>query len=306
MKTAHTLLLILLCVGLSLTAVRLWENPANNAQTLDTESVYARVMRTRTIRCGYFLYPKFLERDLNSGKFSGIAFDVMQEIGKQLSLKIEWTEEAPFANILKGLETDRYDAVCFPMSETPGRALAASFTDPLYFLPFFLYAREGDTRFDNNYALINDPAVKVAIQEGEMSQTVKAEDFPKAQTISMTNLADINQTLLQVTTGKADVAMTEPSSSEEFMLKNPGQLRRVPGPSLRMQASAFVVGIGENALRNLLNTAIHSLAATGFIERTARHYATGPDQYFLAAPRWGKAVEPMEKPAASREEPDKP
>jgi len=94
--------------------------------------------------------------------------------------------------------------------------------NPVLYYPTFLYVRSDDARFDNAYEKINDPGVKVAVLEGEMSQTIKAEDFPEAQTVSMTNLADINQVLLQVTTGKADVAMTEPSSSDEFMLKNPG------------------------------------------------------------------------------------
>ena len=155
-------------------------------------------------------------------------------------------------------------------------------------------ARADDQRFDNYYAKINNPSVKVAILEGEMSQTVKAEDFPKAQTVSMTSLADINQVLLQVTTGKADVAMTEPSSSEEFILKNPGKLRRVPGPSLRMQPGGRDVAVGEDSLRNLLNTTLESLQATGFFERVIRKHATGPDQFYLPAPRWGQPVKPLE------------
>ncbi|MDD5586298.1 MAG: transporter substrate-binding domain-containing protein [Alphaproteobacteria bacterium] len=295
MKLGQLVLAVLLCVAASLGAVHFWGKPGGMNAGTSGESAYERIMRTGTIRCGYFLYPKFLQRDLNTGALSGIAYDLLEEIGKQLSLKIEWTEEASFSGIFSGLDTKRYDAVCFPMTLTPGRARATQFTTPVYYLPFFLYARADDRRFDNDYAKINDPSIKVAILEGEMSQTVKAEDFPKAQTVSMTSLADINQVLLQVTTGKADVAMTEPSSSEEFILKNPGKLRRVPGPSLRMQGCGLTVAVGEDTLRILLNTTLASIQATGFIERDLKKHATGPDQFYLPAASWGASVKPLKE-----------
>ncbi|MDD5586297.1 MAG: transporter substrate-binding domain-containing protein [Alphaproteobacteria bacterium] len=259
------------------------------------ESAYARVMRTGTIRCGYMPYPKFLERDLNTRALSGIMVELMDMIGQQLSLKIDWTEEVGFASAFDGLETGRYDVMCMPFNQTPGRARVTEFTVPVLFAPYYLYARVGDTRFDNAYGKINDPAVKVAILEGELSQTVKKEEFPKAQTISMPDITDISQVLLQVAMGKADAAMTEPSSAEPFLLKNPGKLKRVNGPSLRMQAAGLDVGVGEGELRAMLDTTIRALYATGFIPKLLDKYTTSPDQFFYAAEPWGKSSQPMQE-----------
>ena len=296
MKLGQIILIVIMCVAASLGAVHLWGGaPLGKTAEAPGESAYARVMRTGTIRCGYLFYPKILQRDLNTGAYSGYAYEFMEEIGKQLSLKIDWAEEMSFASAFDGLKTKRYDVACFPFTLMPGRARVTEFTKPIYSLPYFFYVRADDLRFDNAYAKVNDPAVKVAILEGELSQLVKAEDYPKAQTVSITSLADINQVLLQIMTGKADVAMTEPSSSEEFMLKNPGKLRRVPGPSLRMQPGAFTVAVGEDNLRELLNTTIASLQAMGFIERVFKKYATAPDQIYMPAPLWGDAVKPLEE-----------
>ena len=56
------------------------------------ETTYERVMRTRTIRCGYFVWPPFLTKDLNTGALSGLNYDVAEEMGKLLDLKIEWSQ----------------------------------------------------------------------------------------------------------------------------------------------------------------------------------------------------------------------
>ncbi|MCB1556441.1 MAG: hypothetical protein KDJ15_03915, partial [Alphaproteobacteria bacterium] len=40
------------------------------------DSGYDRVMRTGTIRCGYIAFPPYLMQDLNTGEFSGLAYDL--------------------------------------------------------------------------------------------------------------------------------------------------------------------------------------------------------------------------------------
>ena len=97
------------------------------------DSVYDRVIRTGTIHCGYFLWPPFLEKDVNTGKMSGLSYDIMEEIGKQLSLKIEWAEEVNFASMFEGFASGRYDMICGPMFPTPARARASDFTIPLFY-----------------------------------------------------------------------------------------------------------------------------------------------------------------------------
>ena len=67
----------------------------------------------------------------------------------------------------------------------------------------------------------------------------------------------------------------------------------MPGPPLRMQAGSFSVAVGEELLRNLLNTTLAYLQATGFVERAVRPYANSADQFYLPANGWGEAVKPV-------------
>ncbi|NTU76597.1 MAG: amino acid ABC transporter substrate-binding protein [Alphaproteobacteria bacterium] len=256
MKLLHVVLVVALTIATTLVMQHFTVSSVVQGETsvAAKEPAYERVMRTGTLRCGYLFYPKFIERDPNTNAFSGMWYDLMNEIGKQLSLKIEWTEEVGAANAFDGLKSGRYDAVCVPFNQTPGRARVTEFTAPIIFAPTYAYVRADDTRFDNAYEKINDPSVRFAYMEGEFSQYLKAEKFPKAQTVSLPNLTDVSQVYMQIAMGKADVLTTEPSTIEPFLLNNPGKLKRVVGAPLRLQASGISVGVGEEALKALLDT----------------------------------------------------
>jgi len=55
----------------------------------EKESAFDRVMRTKTLRCGYTIYPPFFSKDPNTGEFSGLFHDFTEQIGKELGIKIE-------------------------------------------------------------------------------------------------------------------------------------------------------------------------------------------------------------------------
>ncbi|MDR3424265.1 MAG: transporter substrate-binding domain-containing protein [Alphaproteobacteria bacterium] len=292
MKFPHVILALILSVAAAY-ATTSYVISKNSTNTPRRETAYERVMQTGTIRCGYLLYPKFVERDPNTNVLSGMWVDFMEEIGKQLGLKIEWTEEVGTANAFDGLKTGRYDMVCSALHQTPGRARVTEFTVPIIFMPTYAYVRADDTRFDNAYEKINDPSIRYAYLDGEFSQSLKAEKFPKAQSVSLPNLTDPSQVLLQVAMGKADISATEPSTAEPFLLHNPGKLKRVAGPALRKQATGFDVGVGEEALLNMLNTTIQAMLASGTVEKIADKYTTAPGQFFLPAEPWGASSQPI-------------
>jgi len=85
MKPIHLLVVILIsAVTTLITALYLGpvEPRQGSFHAPIRESAYARVMRTGTLRCGYVLYPKTIERDLNTGKMSGPMYAIMEEMGK--------------------------------------------------------------------------------------------------------------------------------------------------------------------------------------------------------------------------------
>ena len=288
MKKSQIILVVLLCAVVAFFTARSTD-PSGSASAPEAqkETAYDRVMKTGTLRCAYILYPKFFDRDPNTGAMTGITVDMMNEIGRQLSLKIEWTEEVGLTNAFEGLKIGRYDALCSALMNLPARFRVATFTVPYVYLPYYMYARTDDARFDNDFSKANDPSVKIAYLEGEIGQFIKEQNFPKAASVSLQNLTGFSEVPLQVATGKADIAMGEPDEVEAFMEKNPGKIRQIPGPPIMMEGSAMQVAPGEYALRDMLSGTISYLQNTGFMTQVLEKYLGKPGHtYFLPNPAW--------------------
>src|SRR5688572_14133278 len=171
----------------------------------EKESVYDRVMRTGTIRCGYTV-TEAVQKDPNTGKIHGLVPEIVEEAARVLDLKEEWVEEFTWANFTEVLRSGRGDALCINLW---GDAVGAKFM--LYSVPFHFsgvgaFVRADDTRFDGSgFEKLNSPDVRVSTMDGEMSGIIAAQDFPKAKPVSITQLGDSSQLLLELTHNKADV-----------------------------------------------------------------------------------------------------
>lgn len=236
------------------------------------ETAYERIMRTNTIRCGYYVWPPFMMKDPNTGALSGFGLDFFNEVGKQLSLKIDWVAEVSYDTMLEGVQTGRYDMICLPLASTPARARASDFTLPIAFIPYYLYAKEGDHRFDHNPLAANDPAIKYASLDGDMNAILGAQIFPKAEKFGLPPNALNIDTMMALSTGKADVTTMDPTTAQGFMKANPSKVRQVDGPPVRVLPFNYPVPIGDERLKAMLNITFQSLLDTGFVEQLFAQY----------------------------------
>jgi ABC-type amino acid transport substrate-binding protein len=162
-----------------------------------------------------------------------------------------------------------------------GRAKVAEFTQAMSYRPAFVYARADDVRFDNDYKKIDDPAVKISVIEGQAANLFAMRQFPKTGFLIMPTLTDLTQNEMNVADGKADLSLSEASTAERFMAANPGKLRRVAGPPLIAIADTLQVGVGEEALKSLLNTTLDHLAALRFIAQTHEKYLGAEGNFYV-------------------------
>lgn len=255
----------------------------------ETESVYERVMRTGVIRCGYFTWAPFLVIDPNTKVASGIYHDVIEEIGRQLELKIEWTEDTGQANPFEGLRTGRFDMFCGPITPTPARSKQVAFSRPFFYIPYLAYARADDTRFDGKTELINNAATKIAVIDGEFAYEIVKRDFPQASLLTLPPLSDGAQVMLSVTTGKADIFLNDSAAAAAFMEKNPGQLKAVSPEPLRTLAAVIVLPQNDVAFQGMVNTVLDQLIGDRFIEQTLKRYALKDSSFLPVAKPYGRA-----------------
>ena len=256
--------------------------PSGNVQHLSphAQSAYDLVVKTGTLRCGYAASPPNLTIDPNTKKLSGIDYDVWQAIGKQLGLKIEWTEEAGWGNFIEGLRANRYDAFCSQLWTDTTRTKYLSLTRPMVYSMLGTYVRSGDHRFDGNLDKLNSPDFTIPVIDGDVSVMMLETGFPQAKALTLPQTATLSDMFLSVITGKADALFLDPTMFSAFEKDNQGKLELVKNvPNSFVFSSRYGVKSGEIQLRDMIDTALQTLLDDGRLEKIIRHYS---ENYTLA------------------------
>ncbi|MDD5585923.1 MAG: transporter substrate-binding domain-containing protein [Alphaproteobacteria bacterium] len=242
------------------------------------ETAFERVMRTRTLRCAYAMWPPRFMIDNKTGEKSGINYEIMEAIGKVANLKIEWVEEVGYGAFPENLRSGKEDAFCSGAWMSVPRGQRVEYVTPTEYTPLYAYVREGDSRFDHDIAAVNDEKYTIATVDGSTMAAVAEKSFPKAKKHALPSLADDSPVILAVAEGKADVTFLEDMIINDYNKHNPDKkLRRVltDGP-VRTFGASFSVAKGEWELRDMLNVALAELQGDGTIESIIRKYEPAP------------------------------
>lgn len=266
MKTALT---ILVSVIMAVLVIKVGGFTSSGPTVAQAEDAYDRVMRTKTIRCGYALWPPYvLSKDPNTKKLSGFAYDIVEEMGKRINLKIDWVEEVAWGpTVGAGLWANRYDMFCTTMWGLSYQAPKFTFSVPIVYSGVHFYAHVGDHRFDKDLSILNNPQYKLSTMDGENSAVVARTFFPKASTVSLPAGSDLTSLTLNVATGKADGVFLEPSIALDFATHNPGKIRQVTTEPYQVFATMLAAKLGEHRLIDMVNVALAEMQNTGVTQR---------------------------------------
>lgn len=236
------------------------------------EGAYERVMASNTIRCGYYVWPPYITKDPNTLQLSGLFYDVMMKVGESLNLKIDWVSEVNFDAMFEGYASGKHDMLCAPISANPARARASDFTNPILYAPYYLYARDGDKRFENNYAKANSKDVIYASLDGDMNEIIGKEDFPLAAKFSIGQNSAMTDVLMAIQSKKADIATLDTVAAQNFIKANPKTIHQVKGSPVRIMPFTYSIPIGEEKLKSMLNITFQTLVDTGAIDKMVKKY----------------------------------
>lgn len=246
----------------------------------EKDAAFERVTRTGTLRCGYTQVDPYLVKDANTGKMEGFAKDIMDEIGRRLSLKIEWTEDVGLDVILQGQHTGRYDMVCLPFFMASPRSRITFFSIPVFYQPAFVAVREKDVRFDKDYMAINDPSVAISVLEGEVSAVIARQRFPRAKMHDISQSQGYGFVLKDVAIGKADVTFSDVLSVRDFNKTNAEKLRIVARP-LYVSAVGFPLPFDEK-FKAMIDVSLQEMLLEGWLGRLFEaQYPEFYEQIFL-------------------------
>jgi ABC-type amino acid transport substrate-binding protein len=257
----------------------------NSGSVTTTNSVYDRVTQSGTIRASYAVYPPYCIKDPNTGKMSGLFVDVLEEAGRRLGLKVEWTEEVGWGSIFEGLNANRDDVFGAGLWQNASRSKAAAFSNPIIFNPIMVWVRSGDTRFnEKDFESLNSPKVKISVQDGAVEDLISKSDYPLAARVSVPQLSPWTDVLLNITSRKADLTFAEPAAVDLFLDKNPGTLTDIdPENPIRVFPNAYAFKLGEVKLQEMLNGALDEMIDDGTMEKLIRKYEHHPGEFYRVA-----------------------
>lgn len=264
-------------VGLALAVILVCIAGCYSNTSTVSATVYRKVLDQKTIRCGYVIAAPSCYVDPESNKLTGYSVDIIDEAGKRLGLKVEWAEEASWATMIEGLRSGRYEIIGSTSWQNSTRGREALFSETVCFSGVGIYVRSDDERFNNALHAIDDPAIRIAIADGELSEEIAKIRFPKAATVSLPQLVDYSQLLLDVVERKADVAFMENNSASMFLEKNPGSLKNlVPARPVRIYAEGFMMPMGEFELKSMIDITLKELHNEGFVDDVVKRYEKAP------------------------------
>ena len=231
----------------------------------ETDVVYKKIATSQTIRCGYAEWPPFMTIDPNTKKVSGLLYDVWELVGKKLGLKIEWSSPLGWGEITEAVTTGKVDAFCVGVWPDTGRTKNLLLSRPVFYTPIYLYARDGDNRFDKGTDILNDSKFAVAGQDGDFTATLLGLKFPKARQVNISPMQQQGEMLLNVASGKADVTVVDVPYAHEYMAQNPHKLKRVKAPPLGIVPLDIPLAVGEYQLKSMIDAVLNDLINDGTI-----------------------------------------
>lgn len=249
------------------------------------DSVMDRVNKTQTIRCGYVSYSPASFTDLKTGEMKGYTVDIMEEAGRRMGLKIEWTYETNWPTMSTDLQTNKFDLACVTYWGNPRASRHMLSSIPVFYQPVFFITRADDTRFDDDVSKVNDDSVTVSVLEGDVPETILNQLYPNTRQIALPQSSSFSQVFQEVASGRTDVTIASSPDMGEFADNNPGVLKVIRDQPVRLYASVLQMLPEAQQLKSVLDMTIREMQLDGTIEKIVKEYAQSEDDhYFIEYP----------------------
>lgn len=221
----------------------------------------------------------------NSGKKSGIFYEVLERAARKLNLSVDWVEEVGFGEMAEGLDNKRFDVVGSGVWINSSRGTVADFTMPVLYDVVCAFSRVDDHRFDQSLSVANSKNIRISTIDGEMAASIAKADFPNAEDLSLPQNSDFTLMIQNVINKKADLTFLGLAAARRFESANPNTIRNItPTQPLRIFPTAIMTPVGEYEFTRELNIALGEMLYSGEIESIIRQFEELPGSHFRVSP----------------------
>ena len=258
----------------------LLENPYetyNPLWTFEGENESMSVFETGILRAAFSPLGPSLLYDKRADTFSGIFYEVLERIASEEGWKIIWNEETGYGVIQEGLKQKRFDVFASTAWPTPEREKDALFSESLYESSVYAWTAENSV-FHTLQSLKDDTSARIAIKEGDISDSIAKADFPQCRFVRVPQLAVILEHLAFVVEDKADATFVEPYTAETFNKISERRVVKID-EKVRTYGNCMMMDKGNDALKKILDEKIAAYKKEGYVESLIEKY-TGNKKTF--------------------------
>lgn len=242
--------------------------------------IYQRIIDSGTIRCGYSAWQPLLFVDPNTKKIQGIFHDLMEEAGKRLDLKIEWTEELGWGTVVESVRTGRVDMACAGYWLHPSRIKTVSYNEPQIYTPLFAWGRADDKRSFKSLNDFNKENLTIVQVDGGTSGQIISRYLPKVKQLNLPESATNGDMIESILSGKADFLIDDVTSFEAYNRANPGKLRILyKEKSFATFPATMLLPPDEPRLKEVIDGVFKLIELDGTLDIILKRY--GVDKIFL-------------------------
>jgi ABC-type amino acid transport substrate-binding protein len=236
-------------------------------------SALDRISKDKTLRVGWAVWNPYVYRDPQTNKVVGISYDLVEDLGKALGVKVEWVEDS-WATLPAGVQAHKFDITNL-MAITPPRAEAIDFTEAVTQHGLSLIAPKAKVAQTKGWQDWDRPDLKIAVTLGANSDMFVTEKFKKAQIV---RLKTVPENVLALMSGRVDAHASTIDALKSIQKEHP-DLAIVPG-SFGGSEVAFGVPKGDKALAQAVNKFVEDAKRSGRIKQLLDKY--GLDASFAA------------------------
>ncbi|MEW8552638.1 MAG: ABC transporter substrate-binding protein [Candidatus Thiodiazotropha sp.] len=234
--------------------------------------VLDRIEQSGELHAGYGVYPPYTQEDPNTNEVSGFSVEIMQQIAKQLNVKLVW-HRLNWNTMAADLKRGEFDVIADPIFQTIPRGREFAFTEPYAYFPYGIaVVNKNETRFPN-FESLDTEGITIAVGKGWASETLIKSRFTKPDIQSVLTSTDLLQVFNEVLSGRADAAVADGGDASRFVKEHPDKVKALwlDSPPAFVPAG-FALRFSDKDGAEFFTVALRNLKSTGMLETLAQKY----------------------------------
>jgi polar amino acid transport system substrate-binding protein len=186
---------------------------------------------------------------IENGTHAGINVDIFAELGKEIGLKIEYTD-LPWSSVLPGLAAKKYDVVAGPAGISAERMERFRFLIPIDVNTTMVMKRKGDASIVKSEDIAGK---KIGVQRASTSLGILKEFIPTLPTPpQITEYVDNSQAYADLASGRLDAVVNASTNTLYSSVKRADDFEAV-SPGFGQPTYASFLGRKDDDSKSLLD-----------------------------------------------------